>query len=145
MFFVRDSLWNFTEQLFLRISYFQITSQCRLSIRISHSWKHCVKSVRIWSFSGPYFCAFGLNTKRYSVSLRTHISPYSAWEQENTDQKNSKYGHFSLSVDRKNLDNTIQRSSTVWCLTWIKEKVAKVFLFEILTLDYYCREGFQRS
>ena len=31
---------------------------------------HCVKSVRIQSFSGPYFPAFGLNTERYSVSLR---------------------------------------------------------------------------
>ena len=31
---------------------------------------HCVKSVPIWSFSGPYFLAFGLNTERYSVSLR---------------------------------------------------------------------------
>ena len=31
---------------------------------------HCVKSVRIRGFSGPYFPAFGLNTERYSVSLR---------------------------------------------------------------------------
>ena len=30
---------------------------------------HCV-SVRIGSFSGPYFPAFGMNTERYSVSLR---------------------------------------------------------------------------
>ena len=28
-----------------------------------------VKSVRIRSFSGPYFPAFGLNTDRYRVSL----------------------------------------------------------------------------
>ena len=28
-----------------------------------------VKSVRIWSYSGPYFPAFGLNTERYSVSF----------------------------------------------------------------------------
>ena len=28
------------------------------------------KSVRIRSYSGPYFPAFGLNTERYSVSLR---------------------------------------------------------------------------
>ena len=33
---------------------------------------HCVKSVRIWSYSGPYFPAFRLNT----------------------DQNNSEYGHF---------------------------------------------------
>ena len=31
---------------------------------------HSVKSVRIWSFSGPHFPAFRLNTERYSVSLR---------------------------------------------------------------------------
>ena len=30
---------------------------------------HCVKSVRIWSLSGPYFPAFRLNTERYSVFL----------------------------------------------------------------------------
>ena len=36
---------------------------------------HCVKSVRIRSYSGPYFPAFRLNT----------------------DQENSKYGHFSQS------------------------------------------------
>ena len=32
----------------------------------------CVKSVRIQSFSGPYFLAFGLNTERCEVSFRTH-------------------------------------------------------------------------
>ena len=32
--------------------------------------KHCLKSVRIRSFSSPYFSAFGLNTQRYSASLR---------------------------------------------------------------------------
>ena len=30
----------------------------------------CVKSVRIRSYSVPHFPAFGLNTERYSVSLR---------------------------------------------------------------------------
>ena len=32
---------------------------------------HYVKSVRIRSYSGPYFPAFGLNTERYGVSLRS--------------------------------------------------------------------------
>ena len=27
------------------------------------------ESVRVWSFSGPYFPAFGLNTEKYGVSL----------------------------------------------------------------------------
>ena len=30
---------------------------------------HCLKSVRIWNYSGPHFPAFGLNTERYAVSL----------------------------------------------------------------------------
>ena len=42
---------------------------------------HCVKNVRIRSFSGPHFSAFGLNTKRYGISLRVQ----------------SEYGHFSRS------------------------------------------------
>ena len=35
---------------------------------------HCAKSVRIQNYSGPHFSAFGLNTERYSVSLRYTIS-----------------------------------------------------------------------
>ena len=31
-----------------------------------------MKSVRIRSYSGPYFPTFGLNTERYSVSLLIH-------------------------------------------------------------------------
>ena len=30
---------------------------------------HCVKSVRVWSFSSPYFPTFGLNTERYEISI----------------------------------------------------------------------------
>ena len=41
---------------------------------------HCVKSVRIWSFSGPYFPEFGLNTEIGS------IFPYPVQMRENTDQ-----------------------------------------------------------
>ena len=43
---------------------------------------HCVKSLRIWSFSGPYFPAFGLSTE-YGEILR--ISRYSVQMWENTD------------------------------------------------------------
>ena len=34
--------------------------------------QHCVKSVHIRSFSGPYFPAFGLNTDKNSI--RTHFT-----------------------------------------------------------------------
>ena len=30
--------------------------------------RHCAKSVRIHSFSGPYFASFGLNTERWKDS-----------------------------------------------------------------------------
>ena len=53
--------------------------QCRSAI--ADKMKHCqeikqnwtrtlCKSVRIWSYFGPYFPAFGLNAERYGVSLR---------------------------------------------------------------------------
>ena len=42
--------------------------------------KHGMKSVRIRSFSGPYF--------------EYHISPFSVRMRENTDRKNSEYGHY---------------------------------------------------
>ena len=50
--------------------------------------KHLVKIFHIRSFSGPYFPAFRLNTKRYEGSLQM---------RESTDQKNSEHGHFSRS------------------------------------------------
>ena len=49
-----------------------LTADC-LAFHFGQS--HCVKIVRIQSYSGPYFPEFGLNT----------------------DQNNSKYGHFSRS------------------------------------------------
>ena len=42
---------------------------CSLSQRKLKTLR-CLKSVRIWSYSGPYFPAFGLNTERYCVYLR---------------------------------------------------------------------------
>ena len=36
---------------------------------------HCVKSARIWSFSGPYFPAFGLNIERYFSDILTSLFP----------------------------------------------------------------------
>ena len=45
-----------------------------------------MKSDRIQEFFGPYFVGFGLNKERCKVQMR-----------ENTDQKNSKYRHFSRS------------------------------------------------
>ena len=47
----------------------------------------CVESVRIWSFSGPYFSAFGLSTEIYGVNLRIQSECGEIWTR----------GHFSHS------------------------------------------------
>ena len=41
-----------------------------ISIWVKSKHKHCIKSVHIWSCSGPHFPAVGLNTEPYIVSLR---------------------------------------------------------------------------
>ena len=67
---------------------------------------HCVKSVRIWSFSAPYFRAFGLNKKK----MRS-ISPYSVPVRGNTGQENSEYGHF-LRSDCFNIFNKYPKQAS---------------------------------
>ena len=63
---------------------------------------HCVKSVRIWSFSGPYFAAFGLNTERYRISHRI---------QSNTDTFYAVITrHLVFLVENNNL----RRKNEVW-------------------------------
>ena len=59
--------------------------------KVNNGNTHCVKIVRIRSFSGPYFPAFWLNT----VQMR-----------ENTEQKNSEYRHF-LRSDQNNVGSKI--------------------------------------
>ena len=48
---------------------------------------HCVKSVRIWSYSGLHFPTFGLNTERYGVSHRIQSECGKMWTRitPNTD------------------------------------------------------------
>ena len=48
---------------------------------------HCVQGVRIWSYSGQFFPAFELNTKRHGVSLRIQSECGKMWTRvtPNTD------------------------------------------------------------
>ena len=43
---------------------------------------HCMKNVRVWSFSGPYFPAFGLNTERYGIFLRIQTECSKIWTRK---------------------------------------------------------------
>ena len=98
---------------------------------------HCVKSVRLRSFSDPCFPVFGLNTGRYS------ISPYWVWMRENTDQKNPEYGHCSRSAyvgHRQRPKINIFSKLMTWC-SFVAEIVSgfsfKQFLLEI-SIVYIC-------
>ena len=48
---------------------------------------HCVKVVRVWSYSGSYFPTFWLNMKKYGVSLRIQFECRKMWTKitPNTD------------------------------------------------------------
>ena len=62
---------------------------------------HCLKCVRIRSFSDPYFPAFGLNTEMHSDGIQgdtPYLSVFILNAGKSTDQKNSEYGHFLRSV-----------------------------------------------
>ena len=66
---------------------------------------HCVKSVRIWSFSGLY--SSRIRTE-YGEILR--ISPYSVRMRENTYQKNSNTDTFhAVDIVLKNIYIIIER------------------------------------
>ena len=54
-----------------RVLVFSILMKYEAEIYLGLWLTHCVKSVRIRSFSGPYFPTFGLNTEKYGVSIRT--------------------------------------------------------------------------
>ena len=73
------SFWLYL--LYIWLCYFLVTiywtsAIISLSVTILNV-DHCLRSVRIQSFSGPYFPAFGLNTERYSLcgKIRTSKNP----------------------------------------------------------------------
>ena len=72
-----------------------------------------MKKVRIRSFSGPYFSAFGLNT----------------------DQKNSEYGHFSRNIPDQKFRKVLLLPSTLkfsYLVLWKTRILGKpVFLWDI--------------
>ena len=39
---------------------------------------HWLKSVQIWSFSGPYFSEFGMNTEKYGPEKTPYLDPFHA-------------------------------------------------------------------
>ena len=88
VFRLRVNEWMcFFNWIFLKIKWlFSVSEMCPWYYFLKLS--HCVKSVCIRNSSGPYFPHLDwIRRDTYSVQM---------WQ--NTDQKNSKYGHFSRSV-----------------------------------------------
>ena len=56
-----------------------------ITILVNIIIRHCEKSVHIRSYSGPQFCALGLNTERHAGMSECG---------KNAEQDNSEYGHF---------------------------------------------------
>ena len=86
-------------QLLNSLAYPRLTSQCYRGILFKN--RDCVKSVHIWSYSSPYFPAFGLNTERHGVSLRFQWKCGKIWARitPNTDTfhtvRNFSFYHFT--------------------------------------------------
>ena len=71
---------------------------------------HCVKRVRIWSFSGPYFPAFVLNTERYSVFFRIQSEYRKIWTTKTSNTDTSS--NFGLQISRQK-DSWLKRWRTL--------------------------------
>ena len=84
----------------LKVKYFQVKRTTEKEARVMNCFcgmfkrqKHCVKSVRIRSYSGPHFPAFS--------HIRTEFSPNLGKCGKNADQSNSEYGDFLRSESVK--------------------------------------------
>ena len=84
---------NFFERL--TISNYLATSLCKNSGN-KLAYLHCVKTVHIWSFSGPCFPACEMNRERYSISLNIQ-SECRKKRTRKTLNKDTFQGHFSSS------------------------------------------------
>ena len=110
---------------------------------------HCVKSVRIRRFSGPYFTAFGLNTERC-------ISSYATRMRENKDQENSecyfsqsksceiaqklnikklfleaKFSHCQCHNPDSNVNHTGYNHKTKWLINYTHRNAINIFILSL--------------
>ena len=86
---------------------------------------HCVKSVRIQSYSGPHFPTFELNTERYRVSPRIGISP--KWGKMRT--------RITSNTDTFHALSTFKRQKNYCVNLSLKEKKESVFGFLLVCIS----------
>ena len=116
--------------------------------RIATKWHniyHCEQSVRIRSYSDPYFPAFRLNTERYSVSLRIQSECGKIWTRIASKSKmlliifikfeTSKSKSLKNS-NSKHLENDFPKDLK---LTWLLTKSCVFPIRQLVTLKQYMR------
>ena len=119
--------------LSLKVSQKHYYRFCRICSLLDRS--HCVKTVRIRSFSGPYFPAFGLNTEKYGVSLRVQSE---CGKKQTRKTPNTETLHAVSNIEIKKLmtvakcDGTKNDSSLyfyAYCVKSVQNE--EFFLFQI--------------
>ena len=99
------------DQRLLVISY--SVALCFLCFIYLTGWTNfCVKSVRIRSFSGPYFPSLGVKTERYSVYIQSVCGKIRTRKTHNTDTFHA-------------VNNTI--AVIVWCIEFRKRRQVPPF------------------
>ena len=108
----------------LNILHVQLNIQRRLS------WEcHCVKNVRIRSFSGPYFPAFGLNTERYTEYLSV-FSTNAVRTRKTAGLQIFKYCIHDLQVTRTSISRYVPLVCTFEDIfkTWYQVRLRHTYL-----------------
>ena len=91
----------------LKVKYFQVKRTTEKEARVMNCFcgmfkrqKHCVKSVRIRSYSGPHFPRIFPNSDwiQRDTEYLSVFSPNSGKCGKNVDKNNSEYGHFLRAV-----------------------------------------------
>ena len=87
-FFLELRYRSFISQPFhKRFSILTTCTKTRLSLNTCPN--HCEKSVRIQSYSRPYFPVFGLNTERYGIFIQSECGKMRSRITPNTDTFNA--------------------------------------------------------
>ena len=88
--------------------------------------KQFLKKIVFESFSNFFCCVRCVRIRSFLVCIFLHLDwiQYSARMRENTDQKNSEYGHFS-------------RSAVLFCYCFLSRHLQKAFQTFVYLLNYY--------
>ena len=113
-------------------TYIDILSK-QIKIDIFWSKSHCVKSVRIQSFSSTHIPAFGLNTEQYSLSLRIQ-SECGEIRTRKFPNKNTFHAvtvHWNERADCTPVNKALYHSFPMhpFSTTWTHQKTVKVYYF----------------